>query len=738
MRKSSLFVFVLLVMGCLFSLNVEAQGIEKKEIFNISEPTWIFNAGMSKGKNHDRQDLGFILRENTELKMRQTNPNFKDKLTVKLLGNDSKIEKSVQVGTDWITIQASDPLVPFVDTPYGDNAAQLEYEINDFKSQKPLPIYEYHNNRDEFFNTWDKFDGNYALVKGVDFQLLIPKKDKESVRNLKDFQSIDQLIEHYNDLFSYYNQIAGFDNSSDVNKNGKNRYFLKADKNGAGGAYYGTNWTANSYDTIDMWLTKNSWGTLHEIAHGYQAGFDGVGMYTGEVSNNLFGVQYQYNKYGKEADNIGWLFDYGNKEKVDTDLYTKMIYQEGSYDSVGLREKLILLSLLKQKAGDNSFTKMYQEYRKLANQQNFNRADYPLPDLMNRIYSENSKQDFTPVLERWGLSVNDSQGEKNRVSGFPAIASLADIVPESELARARELIDPSYLINSNFEMVSNAEISSLNLAGNLTIQLNTTNINELNGIKVALKDGKQELATQDIQEGKLTFKNIPNGVYHLEFYGEQMKNYVPKTLYVYVKDAENTSSVNVEKINRSSLMNQQLNFLGLGNANFGSFSTNLNNQEATVSITSANPHSYFQGELYTKVTIKNSKGETKYEKSVEGTNAEVGTDKIKLEESDVVEIFHAETKGRLTCLENIIDKTKNTNSWVVTKFGLQNQTLKNDSQQDLIRKIDERGNVLLQQEELYPISFELSSEKKQLFHAIQVLDEPYKAQYMDKFSVLFS
>ncbi|EOH8748503.1 hypothetical protein ACMDXZ_000908 [Enterococcus faecalis] len=69
-------------------------------------------------------------------------------------------------------------------------------------------------------------------------------------------------------------------------------------------------------------------------------------------------------------------------------------------------------------------------------------------------------------------------------------------------------------------MVSNAEISSLNLARNLTIQLNTTNINELNGVKVALKDGKQELATQDIQEGKLTFKNIPNGVYHLEFYGE--------------------------------------------------------------------------------------------------------------------------------------------------------------------------------------------------------------------------
>lgn len=42
---------------------------------------------------------------------------------------------------------------------------------------------------------------------------------------------------------------------------------------------------------------------LHEIGHGYQAGFDGVGMYTGEISNNLFGVQYEYNiLFGKEAD----------------------------------------------------------------------------------------------------------------------------------------------------------------------------------------------------------------------------------------------------------------------------------------------------------------------------------------------------------------------------------------------------------------------------------------------------
>jgi len=712
--------------------------IMNKDIFNIPEPTWIFNAGMSKGKYHDRQDLGFILCENTTLKIRQTNPNFKDKLTFRLLGNDRNIEKSVQVGTEWITINAADPLVPFVDTPYGFIPAQIEYEIDDSQAQKPLPVYEYQTSESTFFSTWDKFDGNYALVKGVDFQLLIPKRDKELVRTLNDYNSLDELIENYNDLFAYFNQMAGFDNSTQENQNGENRYFLKADMNGPGAAYYGNNWTATSYSTIDIWTEKNNWGKLHEIAHGYQAGFDNVGMYTGEVSNNLFGVQYQYDIYGKEADTLGWLFNYGKKESVEANLYNKMINQAGTYDSVDLREKLILLSLLKQKAGDDSFTKMYQDYRKLANQPNFNKNDHPLPDLMNRIYSENSKQNITPVLEKWGLSVDESQGEKNRFVGYPAIASLAHIVPESELASARNLVDPSYLINSNFQMVTNDEIASLNLIGDLTLQLSTTDINDLVGVKIILKDGTKELASQEIQGEKISFKNIPNGVYHLEFSGVKMNRYVPENVYVYVKESENSATIRINKIKTSALANQTIYFRGLSDYTFGSFTTNLNDQEAVLSIILEKPHSNFAGRVYTKVAIKDSAAETKYEKVIEGTNAVVGTDKIMLLEGDFIEIYHAEPKWRLVSSEEIIDNTKNTNSWILTKFGLQNQDLKNDPQQDLIKKIEKYGAVLSQQPDAYLVPLEKSLNKKQLFCAIQSLDEPYKSQYMDKFSLLLS
>ncbi|MGX7418098.1 putative mucin/carbohydrate-binding domain-containing protein [Carnobacterium gallinarum] len=739
MKKGIFYLVVMCMCLSVGVMHVQAQTPDTllKEVTSIPKPTWIFNSGMSKGMYHDRQDLGFILKENTVLSVRQVNPNFKENLTVRLLGNDSKTEKSVSVGLNWTQISSTEPLIPFVDTPYGSASPKLEYKIESSIPQKPLPIYQYKTSEDDFFNAWDQFDGDYALVKGNDFQLLIPKRDKEMVRNLNNFASLDELIDYYNDIFAYYNQMAGFDDSSVENQNGQNRYFLKADLNGPGGAYYGPNWTANSYATIDMWLTKNHWGTLHEIAHGYQTGFDGMGMYTGEVSNNLFGAQYQYEKYGKEADQTGWLFEYGNKENVENDLYKKMIVNQGTYDSANLREKLILLTMLKQKAGNDAFTKMYQGYRKLANQPDFDKADYLLPDLLNKYYSETSRQDFTPALKKWGLTIDESQSAKNRFAGYPAVASLADLVPESQLSRARELLDDSILINSNFEMVQNQDIASLNLSGNLTLQLKSNDIQDLKGIKITLKDGTKEVASQIIDGEQISFKDIPNGIYSLKFSGGKMSDYVPDNFYVYVKENENETTIALNEIKISNLANQTIQFLGLGDKLFGTFSTNLNNQEALFSINDTSPHSYFSGKLYSQLVVYKDTGLVTYEKSVEGTNAVVSNDQLSLSEGDYIKIYHAESDDRLLSSDNIIDINQRSNHWIMTKWGLQNQTLQNDPQQDLIKKIDSKGTSLLEEEEKTPIPYEESTDKKQLLSAIKLLDEPYKTQFMNKFSSLF-
>lgn len=728
-----LFVFGIFVL----SANVGAQEVTSKEIFSIPEPTWIFNSGMSKGKNHDRQDLGFILSENTELRMRQTNAHFKNKLKLRLLGNDKKNEKSIEVGSNWVSIRADEPLVPFIDTPYGEGSAQIEYEVVTSKEMKALPVYEYHGNETMFFSMWDTEDAEYALIQGVDFQLLVPKLDKELVRNLKDFPSIDALIEYHHGIFALFNGIAGFDGSAPENQNGANRYFLKADDSGAGAAYYGGDWTANSEPTTDMWLKELSWATLHEIAHGYQAGFDGQDMYTGEVSNNLFGVQYQYEKYGKKADDIGWLFNLGKKEEVENKLYDKLIRDGDTYHDVDVREQLILLTMFKQKAGNDSFTKIYQEYRKMANQSDFKDWEYTLPNLMNRIYSENSKQDFSAALKKRGLYLDEFQAEKNRVAGYPAVASLADIVSENELVRARQLIDPNYLINSNFELVTNEEIASLGLVGDLTIEILPSDLSNFEGLTVELKDGATIIASQPVQQ-KMTFKNIPNGVYHLEFSGEQMKYYLPSENYVYVKETQNHASLSFIKAEISKLADEDLIFYGFSDQWSGSLRTNLNSREATLTLNMPKPHYLFKDELYVKVTIKSQDGKIRYEKSINGDIPERFTDDhLLLEVGDSIEIYHAEARNRLKGPENLIDRGQNTNHWLVTEHGLKHLGLNNNPEKDLMKKIEKLGNSLVKAEGIKPMAWERSMAKKQLWTAIQSLSPKDTEHYMSQYYVLF-
>lgn len=674
MKKYAVSLLLFVFGICVLSANVGAQEVTSKEIFSIPEPTWIFNSGMSKGKNHDRQDLGFILSENTELRMRQTNAHFKNKLKLRLLGNDKKNEKSIEVGSNWVSIRADEPLVPFIDTPYGEGSAQIEYEVVTSKEMKALPVYKYHGNETMFFSMWDTEDAEYALIQGVDFQLLMPKLDKELVRNLKDFPSIDALIGYHHGIFALFNGIAGF---------------------------------------------------------------DGQDMYTGEVSNNLFGVQYQYEKYGKKADDIGWLFNLGKKEEVENKLYDKLIRDGDTYHDVDVREQLILLTMFKQKAGNDSFTKIYQEYRKMANQSDIKDWEYTLPNLMNRIYSENSKQDFSAALKKRGLYLDEFQAEKNRVAGYPAVASLADIVSENELVRARQLIDPNYLINSNFELVTNEEIASLGLVGDLTIEILPSDLSNFEGLTVELKDGATIIASQPVQQ-KMTFKNIPNGVYHLEFSGEQMKYYLPSENYVYVKETQNHASLSLIKADISKLADEDLIFYGFSDQWSGSLRTNLNSREATLTLNIPKPHYLFKDELYVKVTIKSQDGKIRYEKSINGDIPERFTDDhLLLEIGDSIEIYHAEARNRLKGPENLIDRGQNTNHWLVTEHGLKHLGLNNNPEKDLMKKIEKLGNSLVKAEGIKPMAWERSMAKKQLWTAIQSLSPKDTEHYMSQYYVLF-
>ncbi|WP_419538793.1 putative mucin/carbohydrate-binding domain-containing protein [Paenibacillus larvae] len=710
--------------------------VQKKSIHHLVAPTWIFNAGISKGKYHDRQDLGVILQPQATIRIRQVNPHFKDKLTVRLLNDDRLTEKKEAVTSEWSTIQADAISVPFIDTPYGDQNAEVEYTIEG--KQIPLPIYQPCGNKMEFFQQWDKEQAGFALVQGPSFQLLVPAKDKEALRNLKEFKSIDELIQYYEEIFQLFNDMIGLeDTDTGTNKMSQNRYFLKADAHGAGGAYYSHDYTANSYATVDMWLKKNNWGPLHEIAHGYQAAFDNKGMYTGEVSNNLFGVQHQYSKNGKDADKIGWLFDYGKKESVEKNLYQAIIKEGKGYTEVDdLRFQLILLTMLKQKAGNEAFTHLYREYRKLANQEGFDANKYPLPDLMNRYYGETSGYDFTPVLKKWKLYTDRIQAEINRSKGYKATASLADIVSESQLSNARKLVDKDILINSNFEMVDNQQIAPLGLKGSVKIQLNIDDINQLKGQDLLLKEGSKVVKRIAITGKELTVQDVPNGVYTIEIPTGREARYSVDKHYLYIKEKENHLTLKIERIQHSDLVNSSFQFLGLGDDPFAELRTNLNQQQAVFHITSKNPHTYYANKKYAGIQVFDENKKVIFDKEIEGTNVPTGQEDIPLKEAYTIKIFHAETGNRLKSDDsNLINTKSNENTFVVTKYGLENTSLKNNAEDDLLKKIDQAAERILANKEI--LESAVSEMKDQLWVAIQSLSNNNREIYLEKYQSIF-
>ncbi|MFD2386426.1 putative mucin/carbohydrate-binding domain-containing protein [Enterococcus rivorum] len=180
----------------------------------------------------------------------------------------------------------------------------------------------------------------------------------------------------------------------------------------------------------------------------------------------------------------------------------------------------------------------------------------------------------------------------------------------------------------------------------------------MKGTKIRLKEGNKVVQEKEITSESVLFNQLPNGVYTIEFVGEVMTKYIASQQYLYVKESENNIEIKLSKLNVSSFMNQSINFLGLSDRKFGEFKTNLNEGTGTVSVTSATPHKYYSGETYMTVKVSDENGVEKYSKVIEGTEVTVKSETISLVEGDRVEIYHAETRNRLTSTEEIINKTE--------------------------------------------------------------------------------
>lgn len=96
------------------------------------------NIKFEKGREHDRQALGFILPANTQLQIRQPNNNAGN-ARLRLLCNDSACEKSLTLNGNWQTISTTVDSVPFIDTLFFAQGGEFSVIYRQPTSNKNLP-----------------------------------------------------------------------------------------------------------------------------------------------------------------------------------------------------------------------------------------------------------------------------------------------------------------------------------------------------------------------------------------------------------------------------------------------------------------------------------------------------------------------------------------------------------------------------------------------------------------------
>ncbi len=158
------------------------------------------NIKFEKGREHDRQALGFILPANTQLQIRQPNNNAGN-ARLRLLCNDSACEKSLTLNGNWQTISTTVDSVPFIDTLFFAQGGEFSVIYRQPTSNKNLPHWRKGQSEDTFFQTWEEQASPFALLELDRVRFLLPWADRANVINA----GITALDAYYTRVIDAYN-----------------------------------------------------------------------------------------------------------------------------------------------------------------------------------------------------------------------------------------------------------------------------------------------------------------------------------------------------------------------------------------------------------------------------------------------------------------------------------------------------------------------------------------------------
>lgn len=681
---------VLILFLSLFYLTGFKANADTMNINGIPRDPSLDSSNTSYGKFHDRHDLGKTMARGSQLRIKATKP-----VTLWLLTNDQKTEKSYQINGTEQVITANVNATPFITTPRDNSALNVEYNFSG--ETLDLPTYQKNEDSKRFINQWDVSKAPFGLIKGKYFQLYLPLETLNKIKNMSNlsggFKDLTDLENFYdNELFPLYNQLTGLPNNS-------NRFFLKADTHGAGGAYYGNNWTADSSSSGEMWL-KNIWGVKHEIGHGFQNNLmRQMGM--GEVSNNILGAYYDYHvKFNREADKKSWLFNYDKQISLDKEL-SSQLSKGGHFSDLDLRKRLILIYTIFDRIGIEGISDINKAARVPQLGTLFTANSENLYNYLSKIGQKHGL-DLNKIMLDYGFSTNtETYFYQNELfSNTSVLDSVNNLVTENDLETVVNQLwqnNGEKTTRTRFNLVTPKELSVTGLKSNVIINIINQLPDSLIGTEASLYDGENKIASTRLDNtSSITFKDVPLGAYRIKFSSSNERVFVNNP-YVISSQKGTVSNIKVEKYKNSTLLNYNtFEFKGLGNYEFMSIETTPSNSNSNVMIDinffSKNPHSYFSNKKYAGVTIDSS-GQTLFNKEILGNSTDLFRKLIDLpissKANSSISIYHEEPSRLMVknIIGDIISERSKTNKFTFTNFGLVNTNSKIDVIEKIVNKL---------------------------------------------------
>ena len=463
--------------------------------------------GAHRGNNHDRQMLGLFIKANSKVKIRRTSGS--NDLTYTMLNNDSKLEKSETITSDWKEISFSNDYTPFIKTLYKQTTPmkiEIEWSSDD-NGVKELNYYHYKDDELVFFDKWKNDINSYAVIDGTSITVLVPYFDKDKLVNhwKNSFPTLDKFLEYWDKVTNLYDMMLGLEyapNDTD-DQNVKTKYFVKANAHGAGSAYYAGDHVGINNASVASFFEAN-WGGLHELGHGYQGSLGKGNLDIGEVSNNIFGhyAQTDPNIYpfnNRWLGDISKLEEYYNNERLNGRIFTQL-------DAKG--KLYFIINLLDSFEGPITYNKIAKYYRKMANQKNIMQPQDAWAIVIAKEYNVN----IDGYLSAWGINISselrDYLYNNNLKNGF----SMKDLVKDNNLI---DTVKADLGLKVNYQIITGDQLEKYNINGSVEIDFIIDDCNLVNNKYITLKNGLLETAKTKIVDSKVILTNIPVGAYKL-------------------------------------------------------------------------------------------------------------------------------------------------------------------------------------------------------------------------------